>query len=429
MNLPRRKFPYFFWTILIVFFIVFGVLFAKAYNVSSKVFKSRTSFFKRVTNVLIHGGSAQLVGESDDRINILLLGYGGEGHDGTYLTDTIIVASIKPSSHEIVLTSIPRDYLWESGDAKINFAYANAIAKYKDSDKAAQEAMTAVESVTGLTIPYYATIDFKGFEEAINKVGGVDVNVERTFTDSQYPDEAFGYLAPITFNAGQQHMNGTKALQFARSRHGDNGEDSDFARSKRQSLIISAFKAKVESLNLLSNTSKLNGLVDILADHAHTNLDPNEILHLASIAKDDQATINSKSLAVDDSFICQTVDPTLGYIIKPCDGVTDQQVRNFFINSLGDGAVQSEKAEIIMENAGTDDTLFLQTKNELQSMGMTVYVVAYKGLPIQRSVLYQVNDKPATIRYLEKKLGVKAQPKPAQMTAKADLVLIIGGTK
>jgi len=216
-------------------------------------------------------------------------------------------------------------------------------------------------------------------------------------------------------------------LEYARSRHGTNGEDSDFARSKRQEIIISAFKSKVEGLNLLSDSGKLNSLVNILADHAHTNLDPSDILRLESMVKSSDAKITSKSLEVDDATVCQGIDPTLGYVIKPCDGITNQTIQNFFIKAFNaNNDIRTEAPEVIIENAGIDDAKFMNIKSELEAAGLTTYIVKYKGLPISKNVLYQVTNKPATISYLEKKFGITVQPKPDQMTAKADLVLIIG---
>jgi LCP family protein required for cell wall assembly len=429
MNETPRKFPKIFWTILIVFFILFGIVFAKAYSFGNKVFVSHTSFFKKVSNVLLHGSAIQLKGEPDDRINILLLGYGGEGHEGTYLTDTIIVASIKPSTNEVLLSSLPRDYYWEEGQAKINAAYALDMEKDKDPNKAGQRAAKAVEKITGLDIPYFATIDFKGFEKAVDKLGGLDIKVERTFTDAEYPDNAYGYLAPLTFNQGVQHMSGAKALQFARSRHGNNDEGSDFARSKRQALVIEAFKGKLDSLNILSDTGKFSDLLNILSDHAHTNLDPAELLHLADIMKGEKAKVISQSLDPITELICDHVDEIAGYILQPCPDVSKKDIQDFFINGFDGAEIRAEGASVILENAGTNTSLYLSIKANLLSLGVTVFEVPYKGLALKRSVLYEVNSKPATIRYLEDKLDLKVQQKPSQMTASSDLVLIVGGER
>src|SRR4051812_44960442 len=91
---PRRLFPKFFWTILIIILVVSGILFAKAYNFSTKIFGHRVSFLKRIEQLVFNKGS-KLTGENQGQINILLMGYGGAGHEGPYLTDSMILASIK----------------------------------------------------------------------------------------------------------------------------------------------------------------------------------------------------------------------------------------------------------------------------------------------------------------------------------------------
>jgi LCP family protein required for cell wall assembly len=427
MNDNSRTFPKFFWILLIIAFVLFGVVFAKAYTLGSKVFVSRTSFFKKISNILFNHGAPALIGGDADRINVLLLGYGGEGHDGTYLTDTIIVASIKPSTKEILLSSIPRDLYWKDGRQKINFAYASAFEKTKDPNLAGEKAAQVVESITGLQIPYFATIDFSGFTKAVDRVGGLDIQIEKTFTDSEYPNQTFGYLSPITFQQGLEHMNGRRALEFARSRHGNNGENSDFARSKRQALIISAFKEKTRQLNLFSNTNTINDLSNILADHAHTNLDPAGLLYLSSIFRDKTGKTISQSLDPDTNLICPDTTGPLGYILINCPDVSDQNIKDFFANGFDGATLRQEKAEIILENTGTAPDLFASLKKDLTSAGAIVYEIPYKGLPLHTSVLYQINSKPATISYLENRLSIKAQPKPDTMKAQADLVLIIGG--
>ena len=132
----RRWFPRIFWPALIILCIILGVLFSKAYSFGSKVFVHKSSFFKKVTTLVFSGSTSSLKGESEGRINILLLGYGGEGHDGPFLTDTIILASINPETKQVALTSLPRDYYWEDGKQKINFAFAAGYQPRHDFNEA-----------------------------------------------------------------------------------------------------------------------------------------------------------------------------------------------------------------------------------------------------------------------------------------------------
>ena len=96
--------------------------------------------------------------------------------------------------------------------------------------------------ITGLTIPYYVLLDFQGFEDIINTLGGVDINVAKPLTDTTYPDRQRGIMT-FKVNSGMNHFSGETALMYARSRH----STSDFDRSLRQQQIVQAVIAKVKS--------------------------------------------------------------------------------------------------------------------------------------------------------------------------------------
>ncbi len=228
----------------------------------------------------------------EERVNILLIGIRGTGHNkdqggGIYLADTIMLASLKPQTHEVALFSIPRD-LWVDvenyGKNKINAAYAYGLRNDPQQGGAALLAQT-VETVVGVPVHYYMVVDFAGFEQAIDTLGGVDISVERPFTDYFYPTWNYEYQT-ISFPAGLQHMNGDLALKYVRSRHGTNGEDSDFARAKRQQKVLEATKDKMFSIATILNPLKLSKLVDSLGNHFLTNLDLSRARDLIDFAQE-----------------------------------------------------------------------------------------------------------------------------------------------
>ncbi len=187
----------FFTTVIIIAILVLGGLVTfKALNISDKIFVGQKySFFQKLKMAFVgaFGGGEVLIGENLGQVNILLLGIGGEGHDGPYLTDTMMVAQIKPDSAELSLTSIPRDLLTtlpqNYGQRKINAAFAEGYNLHKDYNEAGKWARETAEKVTGLKIPYFAVIDFSGFEKAIDMVGGLDIYIENSFTDSMFPND------------------------------------------------------------------------------------------------------------------------------------------------------------------------------------------------------------------------------------------------
>jgi LCP family protein required for cell wall assembly len=418
--------------------ILAGAVLLKAKNLSGKIFVGHTFTFWGQVKQIVSGGDQKLIGEDLGQINILLLGIGGEGHEGPYLTDTMILAQIRPDIGSVSLISIPRDYqvtLPQSfGKQKINASFALGAGKGepKDFSTGGAWARQQVEKISGLNIPYFAVLDFSGFEKAIDLVGGVDINVEKTFTDAEYPNATFGYLPPQTFKAGPQTMDGKTALIFARSRHGNNDEGSDFARSKRQKKIIEAFKQKALALNLVSDANTLNKLLDVFASHFHTNISPSELLHLFKLSKNEKLKeIVSQSLDPQTKIVCDGKDPdTQAYIVFPCPDVTPAELQNFFKNSFTEGKVMEEGAKIWLGNSTNDLSLYKSAEKQLSSAGAIVWQVGYSKDFLPKTVVYQVNPKPATLEYIKNNLNAaEAATPPKDMNidpAKVDMIVILG---
>jgi LCP family protein required for cell wall assembly len=239
---------------------------------------------------LVGSADRLLSGEDDGRINILLLGMGGEGHDGPLLTDTIMLVSVKPEEKKVALLSIPRDLivpLPDVGWRKINTA--NAFGELTSPGRGAQFSRTALEGLFGINIPYFVRIDFNGFKEIVDAVGGIDVYVERGFADYTYPTTDHG-VQTVSFAQGWQHLDGDQALKYSRSRHGTNGEGSDFARAKRQQKVLAALKDNLLDYRLLKNPAKVSDILASLQSNISTNMQVGEILRLSKMGQDIEAT-------------------------------------------------------------------------------------------------------------------------------------------
>lgn len=430
------------WILSLIFAAILGlggIVLWRAGNLSARVFVgSKTTFYQQVKE-FIRGslGANRLLGEDLGQINILLLGIGGEGHDGPYLTDTIILSQIRPDSQSLSLVSIPRDYLADLpglGYRKINNAFAEGYARKKNFDEGGAWARQAAEKISGLQIPYFAVVDFAGFEQAVDLIGGLDIVIERTFTDYAYPNGTNGYLPPITFKAGEEHINGERALQFVRSRHAAGPEGSDFARSLRQQKILEAFKQKILNLNLIADAGKINRLLDIFASHFHTNVSPSEIYRLYALEKKINKTgIVSLSLDPETGLVCPEILPENGaYVLTPCSGKTPQDIENFFKNSFVLGQLADEKTTIWLANSTHDPAVMKRAQTKLKDARLNFYEVPFSESPLSQSVLYQVNSKPATAEFLKNQLPatIVTLPPPGFKldTGKADIIVILGGT-
>ncbi|OGH64114.1 MAG: hypothetical protein A2821_02390 [Candidatus Magasanikbacteria bacterium RIFCSPHIGHO2_01_FULL_41_23] len=284
--------------------------------------KKPKSLLKKISYIAFGNsetGNSNLAGAKTDRINILLLGMGGPGHDGPFLTDTIMIASIKPSTKQVALISIPRDLgvdIPGYGYQKIN--HVNAYGELKKPNWGAAAATELISQTFNIDIPYYIRLDFKAFAEIINELDGVTVTVDRSFTDPMFPAPYDEYQT-VSFTAGEQTMDGQTALTFARSRHGNNNEGSDFARARRQQKILLALKQKLSDIGTYLNPLRANNIMNSLESHLTTNMEFDE---LVSLAKTGQTLDTGRiiSLVLDsnpDGFLKSTFTSSGAYILYP----------------------------------------------------------------------------------------------------------------
>ncbi len=305
--------------------------------------------FSSVKNLFFNSGGV-VEGQKDDRINILLLGIGGSGHDGPYLSDTNIIVSVKPSTQEVAMISIPRDLgvkIKDKGLNKINFA--DAIGEAENPGQGGEYARQVFEETFDISIPYYIRVDFKAFEEIINSVGGLDVEISNPFIDQAYPGENYSYQT-VQFEKGMEHMNGARALIYARSRHGTNGENSDFARSRRQQQIMSLLKDKLMSFETYSNPAKIKNILDSLSKNISTNFNIGQIIYLGNLVKNTRQD-DIKNLVLDSGINGFTV-PYIGdngaFMLAPRGGKLDYI--NYAINRIFDNVTTTPNWNVVIND-------------------------------------------------------------------------------
>lgn len=273
---------------------------------------------------------------TNGRTNVLLLGIGGPSHDGPNLSDTILVASVKTVFEEtdkktppVVLISLPRDIYLDSLEDKINFAYAKGVEKNRETGLTMAKA--TVSSVTGLPIHYAIVGDFSAFQRIVDLLGGVDINVKNTLDDFKYPlppdktKECHGdeedpcWYEHLHFDTGVNHMNGETALKFVRSRHAEGSEGSDFARSKRQQLLLLALKDKFFASETFLNPAKIEQIYNLLKSHIYTDFDFSQINQVLPLALRYQH-IKLESVVIDDKLLVNPPIDERGWILLPKDG-------------------------------------------------------------------------------------------------------------
>lgn len=320
---------------LVRVFLIFFLLFAFCF-----LLYSLFPLIKTVKQVVFDDKTNTLK-ETNSRTNILLMGIGGGTHEGADLTDTMIVASITTKldrlaiAPPIILISIPRDIYLDSLQDKINAAYSLG----KEQGIRLVLPKQIVGEITSLPIHYAAVFDFAVFEKIIDRLGGIDINVPVAFDDPEYPvagkenDWCNGDFTltcrnqTLHFDAGPQHLNGARALQFVRSRKAQGNEGTDFARSRRQQLVLAAIREKIFSLPNLLNVTVGWQIYQDLKSHIDTDFDfssPNELLKLALKYRQAQFV----NIVLDENQFYNPPEDYRGWILLPIEGNWNE-VRQF----------------------------------------------------------------------------------------------------
>lgn len=240
------------------------------------------------------------------RTNLVFLGFGGEGHQAADLTDSMIFVSLSHLDSSITLLSIPRDIWVDTMVAKINTAYYYGNERREGGGL--DLAKSAVSEITGQPVHYALALDFQGFVEAIDAIGGIDLEIKNSFDDYQYPIPGKEDAEPeseryehLHFDAGPAHLDGELALKFARSRHAEGEEGTDFARSARQQQIITAFQDKLLSSETLLKLDVLKDLFSRFRDNIDTDITDGEFGSFFRFFLNYQAANRpGQSLSLDD---------------------------------------------------------------------------------------------------------------------------------
>ena len=407
------------------FVMVFLVLFSVTVLISSED-ASKVPLIGKLVG-LVESSDRKIKGESDDRINILLLGMGGKNHDGGSLTDTIMLVSFQPSTKKVAMMSIPRDLMISvegMGWQKINAI--NALAESEKKGSGGEAVSQAISDVLGIPIHYYVRVDFQGFVNIIDEIGGVEVYVDNVLEDYSYPvsgqednPDYNSRYEHLYISQGWQTMDGSLALKYARSRHGLGVEGSDFARSKRQQKIIEAVKNKLLKKENLLKPSMISSIASELKEHISYNISTWEAIKLWQKFKDISGD-DISNYVLDNSanglLVAGTSDGG-AYILTPRSGdYTEIQylVNNFFYNKDKDETdkkkeklenTQSAKVEI--KNGTWINGLASKTAIDLEKNNFTVLRISNSGQrDFNKTVIYDLSygEKDIALKYLKEYL-------------------------
>jgi len=233
---------------------------------------------------------------ADETFDVLILGTHGT------LTDTLMVASVNPELETVTLISIPRDL-------SVNGRKINEHYNLYGADQMKQ----AVYELIGILPEKYVVVDMQAFTEIVDAIGGIDLYVDKELYDNQYPDGYGGYSA-FYMATGDQHMDGSTALKYARSRK----STSDFDRADRQQDVVLAVREKVASMNLVSDPSTAVTMFRAILDNMDTDIGLFEGIGYYSDFSD--YTVETGNVLSTGNYLYSTYNVYGQYILMPNSG-------------------------------------------------------------------------------------------------------------
>jgi LCP family protein required for cell wall assembly len=257
--------------------------------------------------------------DQGERVTILFVGVDLAPGRTANLTDTMLVATLDPVSGRAAMVSIPRDlYGVPLGDGRVYDAKLNSLMSVAAEDRVTYPLggpatlKNALSELLGTRIHYFAAIDMEGLRQVVDTLGGVDVTVERAIADPGYSDALTGQRG-FLIEAGRQHLDGTQALGYARSRK--SAGESDFTRADRQQQLLTAIAAEMTAGNLLTS---LPGLLDAVRDNVATDIPSARIASIArAVQEADLGSVERVVLTPEDGYVTVEVASAAGYIIHP----------------------------------------------------------------------------------------------------------------
>ncbi|MCZ7541513.1 MAG: LCP family protein [Anaerolineae bacterium] len=208
-------------------------------------------------------------------VDLLILGVDARpGERYLTRTDSIMLLNVSPGSLRVTLLSIPRDVFInvpDYGEQRINTI--NMLGEQEAEGSGPALLKASIQESFGVGVEHYIRLDFGGFVALVDAVGGVDIDVPKLIIDYEYPTPDGGVMT-VRFDPGREHMDGERALQYARTRH----QDDEYQRAGRQQQVLDALVKKLT--NPLGVTAWPR-VWRAIQDHTDTDLGTWDMLRLA----------------------------------------------------------------------------------------------------------------------------------------------------
>ena len=393
--------------------------------------------------------------DANGRSNFLVLGTTDDDptHQGNNLTDTIMVVSVDQKNKNAYMFSLPRDLyvsygqLCLSGDkGKINayFSCSNSGTDEAAEKDRLQNAQEFIGDILGMDIQYAVHVNSVVVRDAVDAVGGIDVDIQGSGGAPGVYDSNFDWgcnykCYRVKYDNGVHHLNGEQAMYLAMAR-GDRAPTyglgrSNFDREQNQQKIMIALKQKATSTGILTNVSAIAKLIDAVGNNLRTNVNTKEIRTIMDVANTmkpaDIHTVDFLTSGDTPLFTTGSV-PSAGSVVYPALGIGNYtDLRTFIAKKLSKNPVVRESATVVVLNGSETNGVAQAAADELEKVGFTIGAVdnAPEG-SYGKVTIYQLgNKKTASAAKLKQMYGVelkKDEQPPLAVSTGTDFVVVIG---
>jgi LCP family protein required for cell wall assembly len=360
--------------------------------------------------------------------NVLMLGADYRKGDTAFRTDTVVVARIDPQQKKVWMISIPRDtrvLIPGHGYQKINAAHA-----FGGSTLAVQ----TVKQFTGLPIQHYMEVNFTGFEDAVNAMGGIWVNVPQSIDDKKAASQSVHQRA-YKIAAGYQKLDGEHALTFVRSR--DGYADQDISRMKAQQIF---FKAVADQLAHSTDIAKTIRVVNAITPYIQTDMGLMDLLKTA-VAMKDAGSKNLYTATLTGPWKTPFIYTDQTEMAKIISAFKNEQpftaamapsalkaVDAVPVSTTATGGIVPSKVKITVRNGWTTAGAAAQAANILKAKGFVVKGVgnANQKVYTQTLVIYKKNAAYAQAVAADLMPGTKVVASEGRYSSPTEILVVIG---
>ena len=391
--------------------------------------------------------------DDNGRSNFIILGTSEDdpGHGGSDLTDSMLVVSLDQNNKNIYMFSIPRDLYVDYGEAcmsgysgKINayFSCSNPGTSKEDEEDRLLKTQKIVGDIFGLDIQYGVHVNHTVIKEAVDAIGGIDVDIQGSNGDPGILDRNFDWRCNyncylVKYDNGVHHIDGEHALFLAQAR-GDVAPtyglgNSNFDREKNQQKIMVAIKDKAASTGTLTNLSAISKLIDALGNNLRTNINTDEIRTIMNVLNDtNQESIHTISLVAEGEAVVKTGSYNGASVVMPASGIYNyKSIQAYIKKKITSDEAVLEAAPIAVLNGSGQAGVAQSEADRLTKIGLNISLIDnapgdnYEGISI-----YQVGDgHSATVNKLKSLYAVDiSRDNPPTVSDKDVKFIIVVGS-